>query len=206
MARRSLNPFRGLIDWLNEDRRKPTIPTTKNPALINSRARRNTVVVPTIDTTGITRAAEAMRRQGEEMRRQGERMRADSRTAGRSFSTVVSGGRGVSVNSDRNGSHITVNGRTIDVTTDGKITIDGQATDTGSRIPGRWADGVNDHYRMSITPVDAPRVSLPREVANQIETLLIDIEGTNKHTGTRINALRRILSDAISNTDRRTRP
>lgn len=198
------NPFREFLAWLNEDDRKPTIRTAAQPAKVNTRGRRNNINVPgtlRIDQSGIAAAAQAMQRAAADMQRQGARMRTQT------VSQTVIGGRNVSITNDRHGTHITVNGRTIDITSDGGITVDGEPTITGSRVLGRWADGVSPHYLMSlVTQPDRPAVTISREAANQIENLLIDIEGTNKHTGTRINALRRILSDGIQHTDRQARP
>jgi hypothetical protein len=56
-------------------------------------------------------------------------------------------------------------------------------------------------YRDYLAPTGGPDVTLPREVANRIETLLIDLEESSRDTGTVVNALRRILSDAIERTD-----
>jgi hypothetical protein len=124
-----LNPFRDFLDWLTRDN-PPTIRTSTEPARVNVRARRNNVTVPNtlrVDMTAVTAAAEAMRRHGEEMRRAG------IRSGGTRFPGVA--GRGVSINNDNKGSHITVNGRTIDVTPDGRITIDGQQPYTKTGRP-----------------------------------------------------------------------
>lgn len=59
-------------------------------------------------------------------------------------------------------------------------------------------------YRQHLAPTGGPDVTLPREVANRIENLLIAVERTHGDTGTVVNALRRILSDAIDETDHNT--
>lgn len=70
-----------------------------------------------------------------------------------------------------------------------------------SRALGSWLRHVGDHTAYRRDRRGTYNVALPREIANEIENLLIHIEGTNRATGTNINALRRILSDAIQAAD-----
>lgn len=126
----AFNPFRDLIDVLTGRTGEPTIPTADEPARVRNTGDATASGPGAFANTGSIRTprphpprapridTDALRRATENLARAAQNTRTTTRT-------TISGGRGVSVNTDRRGSSITVNGRTITITPDGTVTIDG---------------------------------------------------------------------------------
>lgn len=169
-----------LIAWLNED----------DPARVRNSGAATATGPGSVAITGVNRSS--------------------IRTTGKRHNIIAGNLR---ITGTDEGQTVESHGRRIVIRPDGGVMVDGVDIDarhgwavSHTTIPRVWTTECHPDHVDRFAATDGPHVTLNREVANQIENLLIAVEGTNKHTGTRINWLRRTLSQAITDTDRKTRP